>query len=94
LLAAFGAALHPLTLGHQFDAIGNSLYVHRLWLFLNFNDFLASLLRKENACLCTSAHARTTVSSGRTCVRIDINLSVVGIALHLVVQVVIRESVI
>jgi hypothetical protein len=83
-----------LTLGHQFDAIGNSLYVHRLGLFLNFNDFLASLLREENACAYTSARARTTAPMGHTCVRIDINRGIVGIALHLVVQVIIRKFIV
>jgi hypothetical protein len=35
-----------------------------------------------------------TALSGQTCVGIDINLSAAGIVLHLVVQVVIRKSVV
>jgi len=92
LLAAFRAAFHPLTLGHQLDAIRYSLYVLRLGLFLDFNDFLATFFREENACACNSARPRTTALKGQTCVRVDINLSVAGIAFHVVVLVIIRKS--
>lgn len=49
LLAAFGTALHPLTLGHQLDAFGYPVHVRRLDIFFDFNDFLTSVFRKENA---------------------------------------------
>jgi hypothetical protein len=70
------------------------VHVRSLGLFFDFDDFLASVFRKENACKCTSAALHTTASIGQTCVRIDINLGAAGIVLHLVIQVVILKSVI
>jgi hypothetical protein len=51
LLAALGAALHPLALGHDLDALtaGGGRVLRRL---LELDDLLPAILREEDACIC------------------------------------------
>jgi hypothetical protein len=51
LLAALGATLHPLALGHDLDALpaGGGRVLRRL---LELDDLLPAILGEEDACIC------------------------------------------
>jgi hypothetical protein len=79
-----------LILSHELDAFGYHGNVFRLRLLFDLDDFLASVLGKKDTYGCTSAAFAWHSSKGyQTCVRIDIDASVGGIVLDLVVRVVI-----
>lgn len=89
LLSSFRTSFHPLTLRHQLDGFVCLRNERDFRIFIDFDDFFATVLREEYACDCQMCNDRHSFQYV-TCVRVGcICLPTIG-RFGIVIRVVVR----